>query len=215
MAKLIAQYQDGEEMQLFALIKEAAAKTTSAGKPYLALTLADASGEISGMRWDAAPKDIAELQADLSRRERVARGVYVVLMVAMLLLCLGLSWQAFHEHRLARQALEDAQKERSIFEQERQKQEEIQREQERRKQAVIADVNAIYDREEQRLNKIIRHEKYRELATAKFITYNRYQVLADSLNRVYPASDAIISYLCNTIWQHRYNICQYYRNVIF
>ena len=50
-------------MQLFALIKEAAAKTTSAGKPYLALTLADASGEISGMRWDAAPKDIAELQA--------------------------------------------------------------------------------------------------------------------------------------------------------
>ena len=30
MAKLIAQYQDGEEMQLFALIKEAAAKTTSA-----------------------------------------------------------------------------------------------------------------------------------------------------------------------------------------
>ena len=38
MAKLIAQYQDGEEMQLFALIKEAAAKTTSAGKPYLALT---------------------------------------------------------------------------------------------------------------------------------------------------------------------------------
>ena len=45
MAKLIAQYQDGEEMQLFALIKEAAAKTTSAGKPYLALTLADASGE--------------------------------------------------------------------------------------------------------------------------------------------------------------------------
>lgn len=63
MAKLIAQYQDGEEMQLFALIKEAAAKTTSAGKPYLALTLADASGEIGGMRWDASPKDIAELQA--------------------------------------------------------------------------------------------------------------------------------------------------------
>lgn len=63
MAKLIAQYQDGEEMQLFALIKEAAAKTTNAGKPYLALTLADASGEIGGMRWDASPKDIAELQA--------------------------------------------------------------------------------------------------------------------------------------------------------
>lgn len=149
-------------------------------------------------------RNIAELRADLSHRERVARGVYVVLMVAMLLLCLGLSWQAFHEHRLARQALEDAQKERSIFEQEHQKQEEIQREQERRKQAVMADVNAIYDREEQRLNKIIRHEKYRELATAKFITYNRYQVLADSLNRVYPASDAIISYLCNTICTQRW-----------
>ena len=69
---------------------------------------------------------------------------------------------------------------------------------------MIADVNAIYDREEQRLNKIIRHEKYSELATAKFITYNRYQVLADSLNRVYPASDAIISYLCNTICTQRW-----------
>lgn len=170
-------------------------------------------------------RNIAELRADLSRRERVARGVYVVLMVAMLLLCLGLSWQAFHEHQLARQALEetqkegsifaerqklaqqaleDAQKERSIFEQERQKQEEIQREQERRKQAVIADVNAIYDREEQRLNKMIRHEKYSEFAITKFFIYNRYQVLADSLNRVYPASDAVISYLCNTICTQRW-----------
>lgn len=149
-------------------------------------------------------RNIAELRADLSRRERMARGVYVVLMVAMLLLCLGLSWQAFHEHQSARQALEDAQKERSIFEQERQQQEEIQREQERKKQAVIADVNAVYDREEQRLNKMIRHEKYYELATAKFLIYNRYQVLSDSLNRVYPASDAVISYLCNTICTRRW-----------
>lgn len=63
MAKQIAQYQEGESMQLFALLKEAAAKTTSAGKPYLALTISDASGEISGMRWDATPDEIKQLQA--------------------------------------------------------------------------------------------------------------------------------------------------------
>lgn len=63
MAKQIAQYQDGESMQLFALLKEATAKTTSAGKPYLALTISDASGEISGMRWDATPDEIKQLQA--------------------------------------------------------------------------------------------------------------------------------------------------------
>lgn len=63
MAKQIAQYQEGESMQLFALLKETAAKTTSAGKPYLALTISDASGEISGMRWDATPNEIKQLQA--------------------------------------------------------------------------------------------------------------------------------------------------------
>ena len=63
MAKQIAQYKEGESMQLFALLKEAAAKTTSAGKPYLALTISDASGEISGMRWDATPDEIKQLQA--------------------------------------------------------------------------------------------------------------------------------------------------------
>ncbi|MDC2841682.1 3'-5' exoribonuclease YhaM family protein [Limosilactobacillus mucosae] len=63
MAKQIAQYQDGESMQIFALLKEAAAKTTSAGKPYLALTISDTSGEISGMRWDAMPDEIKQLQA--------------------------------------------------------------------------------------------------------------------------------------------------------
>lgn len=149
-------------------------------------------------------RNIAELRSDLSRRERVARALYVVLMVAVFLLCLGLSWQAFHEHQLARQVLEEARQERSLFEQQRQQQEEIQREQERKKQAVMADVNAVYDREEQRLNKMIRHEKYYELATAKFLIYNRYQVLSDSLNRVYPASDAVISYLCNTICTRRW-----------
>ena len=97
MAKLIAQYQDGEEMQLFALIKEAAAKTTSAGKPYLALTLADASGEIGGMRWDASPKDIAELQAGkvVSVKGRIATGprsrlkqfVWLVTMSRMIRCC--------------------------------------------------------------------------------------------------------------------------------
>lgn len=149
-------------------------------------------------------RNIAELRSDLSRRERVARGVYVVLMVVVFLLCLGLSWQAFHEHQLARQALEEARQERSLFEQQRQQQEEIQREQERKKQAVMADVNAVYDREEQRLNKMIRYEKYYEFATTKYFIYNRYQVLADSLNRVYPASDAVISYLCNTICTQRW-----------
>ncbi len=63
MAKQIAQYQDGESMQIFALLKETAAKTTSAGKPYLALTISDTSGEISGMRWDATPDEIKQLQA--------------------------------------------------------------------------------------------------------------------------------------------------------
>lgn len=65
MAKLITQYQTGDSMQLFALLKEATAKTTSAGKPYLALTIADQSGEISGMRWDATSQEIESLKAGM------------------------------------------------------------------------------------------------------------------------------------------------------
>jgi hypothetical protein len=98
MAKLIAQYQDGEEMQLFALIKEAAAKTTSAGKPYLALTLADASGEISaGMRHQktlpncrlaksSALKDSAKRIAT-GPRSRLKRFVWLVTMSRMIRCC--------------------------------------------------------------------------------------------------------------------------------
>ena len=150
-------------------------------------------------------KNIAELRADIMRRGRVAKGVYAVLMSAALVVCAGLSWQAVREHQMAQQALEDAHNEMAVFEQERQKQAEEKAEQERRQQAVVADVNAVYDREDERLNKIVRCEKYRELAMSKFFVYNRHQALSDSLNRVYPPSDALINYLCNTTCTQRWN----------
>ncbi len=150
-------------------------------------------------------KNIAELRADIMRRGRVAKGVYAVLMSVALVVCAGLSWQAVREHQMAQQALEDAHNERAVFEQERQKQAEEKAEQERRQQAVVADVNAVYDREDERMNKIVRCEKYRELAVSKFFVYNRHRALSDSLNHVYPTSDALINYLCNAILTQRWN----------
>lgn len=62
MSQPIAEYQTGDAMAFLALVKDATAKTTSNGKPYLSLTFADESGEISGMRWDATPAEIKNFQ---------------------------------------------------------------------------------------------------------------------------------------------------------
>lgn len=63
MSKKINEFQNGEPMQCFCLIKSADARKTRAGKPYLALTFTDQSGEISGMLWDADDSAIGQFVA--------------------------------------------------------------------------------------------------------------------------------------------------------
>lgn len=55
-------YQDGENLQLACLIKDAQAKTTKTNSQYLALTFSDQSGELSGNLWDATAEQVAAFQ---------------------------------------------------------------------------------------------------------------------------------------------------------
>lgn len=63
MSKKINEFQNGEQIQCFCLIKSADARKTRAGKPYLALTFTDQSGDISGMLWDADDNAINQFVA--------------------------------------------------------------------------------------------------------------------------------------------------------
>lgn len=55
-------YEEGEMVDCFALIKDASERQTKAGKPFLNLTFADESGEIGGMLWDSTPEDVKQFQ---------------------------------------------------------------------------------------------------------------------------------------------------------
>lgn len=63
MSKQLNEFKNGDAMQCFCLIKSADARKTRAGKPYLALTFTDQSGEISGMLWDADQEAINSFAA--------------------------------------------------------------------------------------------------------------------------------------------------------
>ncbi|WP_208559115.1 3'-5' exoribonuclease YhaM family protein [Marinilactibacillus kalidii] len=58
MDKKLYEHHMDEQVNLFLLIKSAEEKTTRNGKPYLAFTFQDTSGEMSANYWDASEEDI-------------------------------------------------------------------------------------------------------------------------------------------------------------
>lgn len=62
MAQQINDFQEGDRLTLFALIKDAQVRTTKKGDNYLALTFSDPSGELSGNLWDVSDEQIQNLQ---------------------------------------------------------------------------------------------------------------------------------------------------------
>lgn len=63
--KQLADLQDGDRVQLFALIKDALIRQTRKGDDYLALTFSDRSGELAGNFWDVDEQQEKSLQPGL------------------------------------------------------------------------------------------------------------------------------------------------------
>ena len=61
--KQLKDYQLDENIQMFALLKQIDSRVTNSGKPYLAITIADRSMEISGMKWDSNEAEFKALEA--------------------------------------------------------------------------------------------------------------------------------------------------------
>lgn len=61
--KMLFDYEVGENIDGFVLIKAAEARLTKNGKQFIAFTFADKSGEISAKFWDATDEDVATFQA--------------------------------------------------------------------------------------------------------------------------------------------------------
>ncbi|WP_295745495.1 HD domain-containing protein [uncultured Limosilactobacillus sp.] len=62
MSKHLMDYEDGETVDCFALVKDASERQTKAGKPFLSLTFADESGELGGMLWDSTADDAQQFK---------------------------------------------------------------------------------------------------------------------------------------------------------
>lgn len=60
--KQLKDYKLDENIQMFALLKQVDLRVTNSGKPYLAITIADRSMEISGMKWDANETEFNSLE---------------------------------------------------------------------------------------------------------------------------------------------------------
>ncbi|MDF7636829.1 HD domain-containing protein [Leuconostocaceae bacterium ESL0958] len=58
----LADYQENEAIDCFALVKSAEQRQTKAGKDYLAFVLADQTGDLPGNLWDVTPEQIQSLQ---------------------------------------------------------------------------------------------------------------------------------------------------------
>ncbi|MDR3241229.1 MAG: HD domain-containing protein [Lactobacillaceae bacterium] len=61
--KQLRDYAIDENINTFALLKSVEARVTNSGKPYLAITVADRSMEISGMKWDSTEEEFKNLHA--------------------------------------------------------------------------------------------------------------------------------------------------------
>jgi len=129
-------------------------------------------------------RNISALRRDITLCGKWQHALPIALIVTILLGCIGLLGYALWEQKAAQQAAD------------------------RQKQAVLADVHALCDREEARLRQIVNQEKYREFATIKFFKSSRYAALRDSLNTVYPTDNVMLNYVCNTTWDNWYNHLQ-------
>jgi len=58
MGKGILDYEVGQQLEAFLLVKSAAKATASNGKPFLTLILQDQSGDIEAKLWDATDEDV-------------------------------------------------------------------------------------------------------------------------------------------------------------
>jgi hypothetical protein len=63
MTKGIAQYEVGEQVDLYFLIKSSTRGIASNGKPFLTVILQDKTGDIEAKLWDASPDDEANYAA--------------------------------------------------------------------------------------------------------------------------------------------------------
>lgn len=61
--KLLKDVKLNEHFTAFTILKELDQRVTQQGKPYIAVTLADQTGEISGMKWEVTAEELADLKA--------------------------------------------------------------------------------------------------------------------------------------------------------
>ena len=76
MTKLLANYQDSEHVDSFALIKSADVRLTKNGKTYIGLVFSDRSGDLPGNLWDATEDQIARLIPGKIVKLQGVRGSY-------------------------------------------------------------------------------------------------------------------------------------------
>ncbi|UJF02985.1 HD domain-containing protein [Weissella cibaria] len=74
--KQLRDYQVDERMDIFVLLKEVDPRVTQQGKRYLAVSVADRSMEIRGMKWDATQEEADTLQAGMVIFMAAVRQVY-------------------------------------------------------------------------------------------------------------------------------------------
>ena len=129
-------------------------------------------------------RNISALRRDITLCNKWLHALPIALIVTILLGSIGLLGHTLWEQKAAQQAAD------------------------RQKQAVLADVHALCDREEERLRQIVNQEKYREFAAIMFFKSSRYAALRDSLNTVYPPDNVMLNYFCNTIFDNWYNDLQ-------
>lgn len=62
MQRKIYDYADGDEVNLFMVIKAADVRVAKNGNKYIAFTFSDPSGDITAKYWDAQPDEISRFQ---------------------------------------------------------------------------------------------------------------------------------------------------------
>ncbi|HCU41973.1 HD domain-containing protein [Leuconostoc falkenbergense] len=76
MTKLLANYQDSEHVDSFALIKSADVRLTKNGKTYIGLVFSDRSGDLPGNLWDATEEQITRFVPGKIVKLQGVRGSY-------------------------------------------------------------------------------------------------------------------------------------------
>ena len=75
-AKQLKEYQVDERMEIYVLLKEVDPRVTQQGKRYLAISVADRSMEIRGMKWDATQEEANTLKSGMVVFMTAVRQVY-------------------------------------------------------------------------------------------------------------------------------------------